>query len=70
MTTRAAPGIPLTDSELAVATLAASGRTYQEMAAQLFISAHTVQSHLRSVYTKTGTRNRVGLANWLQGSGQ
>jgi DNA-binding NarL/FixJ family response regulator len=52
----------LTASELAVVRLVTQGATDREVAQRLFISAHTVNSHLRHVFTKLGIRSRVELA--------
>jgi DNA-binding CsgD family transcriptional regulator len=53
----------MTDSELAVARLVAQGLTNREVAEQLFVSPHTVSSHLRSVFTKLGINSRLALAS-------
>jgi DNA-binding CsgD family transcriptional regulator/KaiC/GvpD/RAD55 family RecA-like ATPase len=52
----------LTASELAVVRLVTQGATDREVAQQLYISAHTVNSHLRHVFAKLGIRSRVELA--------
>ena len=52
----------LTASELAVVRLVVRGATDREVAQRLYISAHTVNSHLRHVFTKLGIRSRVELA--------
>jgi DNA-binding NarL/FixJ family response regulator len=52
----------LTASELAVVRLVTQGATDREVAQRLYISAHTVNSHLRHVFTKLGIRSRVELA--------
>jgi len=52
----------LTTSELAVARLVAEGLTNREVAERLFVSPHTVSSHLRHVFTKLGITSRVELA--------
>jgi DNA-binding CsgD family transcriptional regulator len=36
----------------------ATGADTREAAARMFVSAHTVQDHLKSVFDKTGTRSR------------
>src|SRR4029077_8936333 len=52
----------ITGSELAVARLVAEGLTNREVAARLFVSPHTVNSHLRHVFAKLGINSRVELA--------
>jgi DNA-binding CsgD family transcriptional regulator len=53
----------LTESELAVARLVVDGFTNREVAEQLFISPHTVSSHLRSVFGKLGINSRLTLVH-------
>ena len=52
----------LTTSELTVARLVAEGLTNREVAERLFVSPHTVSSHLRHVFAKLGINSRVELA--------
>jgi DNA-binding CsgD family transcriptional regulator len=52
----------LTASELSVARLVAEGLTNREVAERLFVSPHTVNSHLRHVFAKLGINSRVELA--------
>ena len=52
----------MTDSELAVARLVAHGLTNREVAEQLFVSPHTVSSHLRSIFVKLDINSRLALA--------
>jgi DNA-binding CsgD family transcriptional regulator len=68
MTTRTEPGTELTDAELKVVRLVAMAWSDQKIADELVVSIRTVQTHLRSVYVKTGARNRVQISNWLMGS--
>jgi DNA-binding CsgD family transcriptional regulator len=53
----------LTASEFAVVRLVIEGATDRAVAQQLYISAHTVNSHLRHVFAKLGIRSRVELAH-------
>jgi DNA-binding CsgD family transcriptional regulator len=59
----------LTDSELAVVRLIAAGLTNRETAVRLFVSPHTVNSHLRHAFTKLGVRSRVELARVVDSHG-
>jgi DNA-binding NarL/FixJ family response regulator len=53
----------LTESEQRVAALAAEGRSNKEIAAALFTSVRTVESHLSDIYRKLGVRSRGELAH-------
>jgi predicted ATPase/class 3 adenylate cyclase/DNA-binding CsgD family transcriptional regulator len=58
----AGPGLgQLSDRERELVTLVARGRTDAEIAAELFISVHTVGSHLDRIRDKTGCRHRADL---------
>jgi ATP/maltotriose-dependent transcriptional regulator MalT len=57
--TPVAPAEKLTDRELKVLTLVASGTTNREAAKQLFISEATVKTHLLHAYAKLGVRDRA-----------
>jgi DNA-binding CsgD family transcriptional regulator len=52
----------MTDSEAAVARLVAEGLTNRDVAERLFVSPHTVDGHLRNIFTKLGVKSRVDLA--------
>ena len=52
----------LTSSERAVMELVAEGLTNREAADRLYLSPHTVNSHLRHVFSKLGINSRVELA--------
>jgi DNA-binding NarL/FixJ family response regulator len=50
---------PLSDRELEVLALVASGATNRAAAAQLFISQATVKTHLLHIYAKLGVNDRA-----------
>lgn len=50
---------PLSERELEVLTLLASGRTNSEIAGDLFVAQGTVKSHTGNIYRKLGARNRA-----------
>jgi transcriptional regulator of acetoin/glycerol metabolism len=52
----------LTDAERSVANLVAEGLTNRQIAERVFISRHTVDFHLRSIFRKVGVASRVELA--------
>ncbi|MGW9213468.1 helix-turn-helix transcriptional regulator [Embleya sp. NPDC055664] len=59
------PASALTPQESQVAGLAADGMTNARIGAELFISPHTVEWHLRKVYTKLGINTRRALPDAL-----
>ena len=56
----------LTEREIEVARLVAKGRHNKEIATEMSIHPHTVESHIRSIYEKLGVHTRVDLARELR----
>ena len=50
---------PLSERELEVLTLLASGRTNAEISRDLFVAVGTVKSHVNNIYRKLGAANRA-----------
>jgi DNA-binding NarL/FixJ family response regulator len=55
---------PLTAREEQVLAAVANGRTNTEIAEELYITLSTVKTHITSLMTKLGARNRVEIAMW------
>ena len=55
----------LTPSERRVADLVLAGKTNREIAAELFVTVHTVEKTLTRAYAKLGVRSRTELAHRL-----
>jgi|HubBroStandDraft_6_1064221.scaffolds.fasta_scaffold17489_3 non-specific serine/threonine protein kinase len=66
---RGGPRRTLTKRELEVATLVARGLTNRRIAAQLYLSVRTVDTHVDHVLTKLGFSTRTQLAAWAYESG-
>jgi DNA-binding CsgD family transcriptional regulator len=56
----------LTETERRIAELVGSGHSNQETAAELFISAKTVEANLTRIYRKLSVRSRTELANRMR----
>jgi len=59
----------LSPRELEVATLVGAGKRNREVAAALYLSEKTVESHLARIYDKLGVRSRAALATILAADG-
>ncbi len=60
----------LTDREEEVLVTLARGRTNAEIATDLHISLSTVKTHIASLMSKLGARNRVEIAIWAHETGR
>ena len=49
----------LTPREVEILRLIARGLTNPEIAAQLFLSNHTIKTHISRIFAKTGSRDRA-----------
>ncbi|MCK4354076.1 MAG: response regulator transcription factor [Dehalococcoidia bacterium] len=49
----------LTDREIEVLKMAATGMSNKEIASELFLSVHTIESHLTSIFNKLGVGSRI-----------
>ena len=69
---RSAPGsggdgiAALTERELQLARLVVDRKTNPQIAAELFLSQKTVETHLRNIFRKVGVRSRVELARAVE----
>jgi DNA-binding CsgD family transcriptional regulator len=55
----------LTAREAEILRLVALGKTNNEMAANLFVSVHTVERHVQNAYRKIGARNRADASTYV-----
>jgi DNA-binding NarL/FixJ family response regulator len=69
--TVAAPPPPdgLTQREVEILGLIARGQNNAEIAAQLFLSSHTVKTHINRIFAKTGSRDRAAAIGYAQRHG-
>jgi DNA-binding NarL/FixJ family response regulator len=56
----------LTKRELEIADLVTDRKTNREIAAELFLSGKTVESHLRNIFVKLGVSSRVEVARAVE----
>ncbi|MER5323137.1 helix-turn-helix transcriptional regulator [Streptosporangium roseum] len=61
---------PLGKREAEVARLVADGLSNKQIGARLFISEHTVDSHVRHILNKLGFKSRTQIAAWMASSDQ
>jgi DNA-binding NarL/FixJ family response regulator len=65
---RQATGDALTSQERRVAQLVSSGLSNRAVAAQMFLSVNTIETHLRHVFRKLGVSTRTQLAVRIHGN--
>jgi DNA-binding NarL/FixJ family response regulator len=65
----AAPPDGLTQREAEILALIARGLTNSEIAAQLFLSNHTVKTHISRIFAKTGSRDRAAAIGYATRKG-
>lgn len=56
----------LTKREAEILTLLAQGLTNPEIAERLFLSGHTIKTHINRIFTKTGSRDRMAAARYAR----
>jgi DNA-binding CsgD family transcriptional regulator len=59
----------LTDTERAIADLVAQGLTNRQIAERVFVSRHTVDFHLRSIFRKVDVTSRIDLTRQIVAQG-
>ena len=56
----------LTQREVEILSLIAQGLTNGEIAERLFLSNHTIKTHINRIFAKTGSRDRVAAISYAQ----
>ena len=59
----------LTKREAEILGLIAQGLTNPEIAERLFLSGHTIKTHINRIFTKTGSRDRMAAARYAREHG-
>ena len=65
----APPPDGLTERELQILALIAGGLTNPEIAARLYLSSHTVKTHINRIFAKTGSRDRAAAIGYAHQHG-
>jgi DNA-binding NarL/FixJ family response regulator len=55
------PGVHITNRELEVLELLSKGHTSKEIAQELFVSTHTIESHKKNLIHKMESKNAIDL---------
>ena len=59
----------LTQREAEILGMIARGMTNPDIAAELFLSAHTIKSHINRIFAKTGSADRVAAIRYAHEHG-
>jgi DNA-binding NarL/FixJ family response regulator len=59
----------LTEREAEILRLIAQGLNNPEIAARLFVTSHTVKSHINRIFAKTGSRDRAAAIRYASQNG-
>lgn len=59
------PACGLTNREMEIISLLSNGFSNQKIAEKLFVSEHTVKSHLYNIFRKINVHNRIQALNWI-----
>ncbi len=57
----------LPDQEREIARLIADDLTNRQIAARLFLSEHTVETHITNILNKLGLNSRIQISRWMTG---
>lgn len=60
------PACGLTQREMEIISLLASGDSNLEISEKLFVSEHTVKSHIYNIFRKIKVHNRIQAMNWAK----
>lgn len=59
------PACGLTNREMEIISLLSTGSSNQQMADKLYVSEHTVKSHIYNIFRKINVHNRIQALNWI-----
>jgi DNA-binding NarL/FixJ family response regulator len=65
--TPSATSISITRRQLEIARLIADDLSNRQIAARLFVSERTVETHVTNILNKLGLNSRIQLSRWMAG---